>query len=309
MERRRLGRTGAEVSVLAFGGSPLGGVFGRIDESEAAATVHAAIDAGINYFDVAPYYGNAEEVLGRALGSRRDEVILATKAGRYPDGFDFSRSRIIASVEESLRRLRTDHLDVLIAHDIEFGDLDRILDETYSALLELKQAGKCRWIGMSGYPLPALRRVMAAPHLDMLLAYCHLCLCDTSLAEGLAPHAAMAGVGLISASPLSMGLLTDEGPPAFHPASEELRAAARKAAAWCRARGVSLSRLALQFAVDEAARRGVTATLVGMADRRVLQSNLDALNGARYPESTEAVRSIFAAVAERTWATGRPENS
>src|SRR5580658_6798296 len=118
MEYATLGHTGLRVSKLGFGGSPLGNEF-----AEAERAVHCAIDLGINYFDVAPYYGRtlAETRLGAALVGRRDRVVLATKCGRYDVAkFDFSTARIRRSIDESLERLRTDYLDVFLAHDIEF---------------------------------------------------------------------------------------------------------------------------------------------------------------------------------------------
>src|SRR5215212_2606696 len=124
MEFRLLGSTGLEVSVLGFGASPLGDVFGRINADEGIRAVHCAIDLGVNFFDVSPYYGLtlAETRLGQALRGKRDRVILATKCGRYDeDEFDFSARRVAASVDESLRRLQTDYLDVVHAHDIEFA--------------------------------------------------------------------------------------------------------------------------------------------------------------------------------------------
>src|SRR6516165_3228306 len=123
MDYATLGRTGLRVSKLGFGASPLGDVFGPADEAETTRAVHCAIDLGINYSDVAPYYGRtlAETRLGIALKGRRDRAIVSSKCGRYDVAqFDFSASRIRRSIDESLRRLQTDYLDIFLAHDIEF---------------------------------------------------------------------------------------------------------------------------------------------------------------------------------------------
>ena len=132
MKYRQLGNTGLKVSILGYGASPLGSVFRPIDEAEGIRTVHEALDLGINLIDVSPYYGltRAETVLGRALrGVPRDRYILSTKSGRYgADEFDFSAERIVRSVEESMRRLNVDHIDILHLHDIEFGDLRQIVE-------------------------------------------------------------------------------------------------------------------------------------------------------------------------------------
>ena len=113
-----------KVSVIGFGASPLGDVYGEIVPAESQRAVRSAIEAGINFFDVSPYYGRtlAESRLGEALHGVRQQIFLATKCGRYDvTVFDFSRKRITAGLEESLSRLRTDYVDLLQVHDIEFG--------------------------------------------------------------------------------------------------------------------------------------------------------------------------------------------
>ena len=164
MERRPLGRTGLDVPALGFGTAPLGDIFGAIDEGDAIAAVHAAIERGVDYFDTAPLYGFglAEERLGKALEGRRDRAIVATKCCR--DGFtefDFSAARVTASVDESLRRLRTDHIDIFQIHDVEFGDARQVLEEAIPAAHALKESGKVRFVGITGLPVRHLRRLAA----------------------------------------------------------------------------------------------------------------------------------------------------
>jgi L-galactose dehydrogenase len=157
---RMLGDTGLEVSILGYGASPLGGVFGLIDEDAGVAAVHEALRHGVNIIDVSPYYGitRAETALGRALrGIDRSSYVLATKVGRYGEHeFDFTAERVRRSVNESLTRLGVDHIDLIQCHDIEFGDLDQIVNETIPTLYELRDAGKVRFVGVTGYPMPAL---------------------------------------------------------------------------------------------------------------------------------------------------------
>ncbi|CAN5796816.1 hypothetical protein BH24BAC1_BH24BAC1_37950 [soil metagenome] len=145
MEYRRLGITDLDVSVLGFGSSPLGNVFEEADEGEGVRAVLLAIDHGINFFDVAPFYGYtlAEERLGRALEGKRQEVFLATKCGRY-EHFDFSYQRVLESIDESLARLKTDYVDLYQLHDIEFVDREQILHEAIPAALKVKESGKAR---------------------------------------------------------------------------------------------------------------------------------------------------------------------
>ena len=116
--------------------------------------MHEAIDLGVNFFDTAAYFGNAEERLGKALVGRRDRLIVGTKAGRfgYTD-FDFSPTRIRRSLENSLRLLKTDYVDILQLHDIEYVPLRPVFEDSYAELAALRDKGLCRYIGMSGYPL------------------------------------------------------------------------------------------------------------------------------------------------------------
>ncbi|MCA1595789.1 MAG: aldo/keto reductase [Chloroflexi bacterium] len=253
MRYRPLGRTGINVSVLGFGASPLGSVFRNVIEAEAISTVHLALDRGINFIDVSPYYGltRAETVLGKALKSvPRDGYYLATKVGRYgADSFDFSAARVTASVDESLSRLGVDVIDLIQCHDIEFGSIEQVIEETIPALGRLRDTGKVRFVGITGYPLKIFREVLERTAVDTVLSYCRFSLNDTSL-ETIIPFLQDRGVGLISASPLSMGLLTDRGPAEWHPAPAQLRSAAARAAAYCRQHGADIAQIALEFSLS-----------------------------------------------------------
>lgn len=291
------------VSPLGYGAAPLGNVYGEVDPAIGIASVHRAIDLGVTFFDVSPYYGNtvAEDVLGRALAGRREEVILCTKAGRYgADTFDFSAERIGRSAEESLRRLRTDYLDVLLAHDIEFGDPEQVLGETIDALEDVKRRGLCRMIGASAYPLHVLRRAIEARRLDAVISYCHYCLFNTGL-EDLIPVARSRGTRVINASPLGMGLLADAPPPDWHPAPPDLVTACRRAAEICAAHGVQLADLALQFAMGA---QGVWTTVIGMPTTDQVERNVRAAEIEPDRELLAAVREVLAPVDGTTWPSG-----
>ncbi|HEX9116238.1 MAG TPA: aldo/keto reductase [Anaerolineae bacterium] len=309
---RTLGRTGLEVSVLGYGASPLGNEFSTIDPAEGRRAVRQAIDLGINYFDVSPYYGRtlAETRLGEALEGRRTEVILATKAGRYgvnlPDGFDFSAERITRSVEESLRRLRTDYFDVFQVHDIEFGDRNQIIEETLPAMFRLREQGKVRFVGITAYPLQILAQVAARLPVDTILSYCRYDLLDTGLETTLLPLAKERGIGLINGSPLHMGALTDKGVPAWHPAPRRVLAACQEAAAFCRARGADIADLALQFALAEPA---VATTLVGMSKVTHVERNVRLVGTTADPELLAGVKDILRPVMNAVWLEGRLENN
>jgi len=224
--------------MVGFGGSPIGGVFRPVAEPEAHATVRAALDAGINYFDTAPYYAAtvAESVLGAALaGVPREHYVMATKVGRYGKvDFDFSATRVVRSVDESLARLRCGHIDVIQVHDLEFVPLEQIWTETLPALDRLRATGKVRFVGITGLPLKALRRVLshATQLVDTVLSYCHGTLNDETFLP-FATQLRAAGVGTLNAAPLGMGLLTRDGPQSWHQAPAVLRSACAKAAAYC----------------------------------------------------------------------------
>jgi L-galactose dehydrogenase len=308
MRFRKLGNTNLVVSVVGFGASPLGNVFGTIDPKEAEEAVHLAIDKGINYFDVSPYYGMtlAEQRLGDALAGRRDKVILATKCGRYgAASFDFSGRRIREEFENSLRRLRTDYVDLLQVHDVEFGDICQIIDEAIPALRELQEQGKARYIGISGYPLKILLRIAETVPVDTILTYCRYNLMITDMDDVLSPMAQKHGIGLINASALNMGILSEEGAPDWHPAPMEVRNAGKKAAEYCRNRGVNISELAMRFCLDHPY---VATTLVGMSTRHHVESNIESLASTTDPKLLSEVREILAPVLDYKWASGTPEN-
>jgi L-galactose dehydrogenase len=307
-EYRRLGHTDLEVSVLGFGTSPLGNVFGTIDPVEGRRAVHFAIERGINFFDVSPYYGLtlAESRLGDAIAGYRDKILLATKCGRYgPDRFDFSEKRVAASIDESLERLGTDYVDLLQAHDVEFGDVQQIIDETIPAMRRVQEQGKARYIGITGYSLRTLVRIAEAVPVDTILSYCRYNLMVTDMDEILVPVVEKHRIGLINASPLHMGVLTEQGAPEWHPAPAEIREAGKKVAKLCRDHGTSVSELALRFCLDHAQ---VSATLVGMATRHQVEANLRLLQAITDPELLSEVRLLLSPVINRTWPSGRPEN-
>jgi L-galactose dehydrogenase len=309
MQYRKLGRSGLEVSLLGFGTSPQGNVYGAIDPDESTRAVHLAIDNGINYFDASPYYGLtlAEDRLGQALAGKRKQVILATKCGRYgDDSFDFSAKRIAASVDESLQRLRTDYVDLLQAHDVEFGSFEQITEETIPAMREIQKQGKARFIGITGFPIKALVRIAKKVPVDTILSYCRYNLMITDMDSVLTPFTRENQIGLINASGLHMGILTERGGPDWHPAPPEVRAAAKRAAEVCCRWGADLPQVALRFCFDHPY---VSTTLVGMTTRREVETNLKLLHVKSDPELLKEIRAAIGSSFNTVWASGRPENN
>ena len=285
-----IGRTGMRVANLAFGASSLGGVFHSIREEEGIRAVHTAIDHGINFIDVSPYYGHlkAETVLGKALREiPRDKYYLSTKVGRYgQDGvntWDYSARRATASVYESMERLGVDYIDLINVHDIEFqarmeGGLQKIVDETLPALVALKQKGVVGHVGITDLQPENLKWVVEHCEegtVESILNFCHYSLNDTLLADYLG-FFEQHGVGVINASPLSMGLLSLRGTPEWHPASQQLKDACRNAAIYCREQGYPIEKLAIQFSTSQNPR--IATTLFSSANPDNVLKNISYVN-------------------------------
>ena len=306
-----LGRTGLNVSVVGFGASPLGNVFGEIDINEGQRAVDTAIDKGINYFDVAPFYGLtlAETRLGQYLKGKREHIILATKVCRYGwtlEDYDASPERMYQSVDESLKRLQTDRIDVLQIHDVEFGNPDYIIAETLPALIKLKEQGKIRFAGITGYPLQILKTIAETGLVDTILTWAHYNLMNTTMDQVLTPFTREEGIGLINASPLHCRVLTDKGAPDWHSASKEILDIGMKGVDWGRKTGLDIADLAMQFALDHPY---VATTLVGMSKTEHVQSNLKWVGVKPDPAALKEVLKIIEPVKDLNWVEGRLENN
>lgn len=309
MKYTRLGRTDMAVSAVSFGTAPLGGIFGAFDEHDGLAAVNRALDHGINLFDSAPYYGlgAAEERLGRALGRCRGEVYISTKAGRYGDAeFDFTPSRIRQGVHASLKALNTDYVDILQLHDVDYGDLDEIFVDAYAELVRLRDEGKCRYIGMTGYPLKTLGRAVMETELDVVLNYAHFTLLNLQLADELLPLCEARGVGLINAAAVSLGMLTERGPAIDVLAGQDIRDAAERARQVCRDQNVNVAYLANQFSIQ---RSGAATTVIGTVRREHLDMAVKAATSPIDEKLLADVLSTTENVHRVSWVTGRPENN
>jgi L-galactose dehydrogenase len=314
MQLSPLGNTGLDVAPVALGTGPLGEMFGPAPLDEAVRVVQGAIDLGVNLIDTAPMYLSAEERLGVALRGRRDRVILATKTGRFPgDDFDFSPERIRTSLENSLRLLGTDHVDVLHLHDIEWVPLDPLFDDSMAAMQELRDAGKVRFLGVTGYALPAMERAIHETDIDVLLTFAHGTLLDDSLAERILPIAAERGVGVMNAAALALGILAPHGTnmPGRHPAPEDVQRTAEAMRALAADRGIDLAFLANQYSIQ---RSGAATTVVGTAKLAHLESAVRAADTPIDEELLDAVLALRpprpkgASAAQGQWQLGLPEN-
>ena len=312
MEYRELGKTGLKLSALGFGASSLGGVFHDLREAEGIKAVHTAVEGGINFIDVSPYYGHlkAETVLGKALREiPRDKYILSTKVGRYgKDGvntWDYSAARARASVFESMERLGVDYIDIINVHDIEFqaslpGGLAKVAEETLPALVELREKGYVGHVGITDLQIDNLKWVVEhvpAGTVESVLNFCHYCLCDDALLDAL-DFFEQRGIGVVNASPLSMGLLSSRGAPDWHPAPAALMEACRKAAGFCAEEGYPIEKLAMQYSVGEPR---IASTLFSSTSPQNVLNNIGYVSEPAPAELVARVREIIGPAFGLTW--------
>ncbi|MCS1412054.1 MAG: D-threo-aldose 1-dehydrogenase [Verrucomicrobia subdivision 3 bacterium] len=267
MEHRKLGNTDLSLPVVGFGTSSLGQEFRQVKLNEAFESVHIALDLGMDLIDTSPFYGRSmsEVLLGIALRDvPRDRYTLCTKLGRYDLAhFDFSAKRVVESIDVSLHRIGIDHLDIILCHDIEFVPMQQIVDETIPAIQKIRDQGKVRYIGFSGYPQKIFKFVIEQISVDCVLSYNQYTLQNTRFLDETVPYLKEKGIGAMNAGPFSARLLTNAPLPAWLKEPEEVKAAARKAAALCDEHGVDIAQLALQFSI---AHPDMATTIAGSAN-------------------------------------------
>lgn len=295
------------VSILSFGASSLGGIFHSLKEEDGIETVYTAVDNGINFIDVSPYYGHlkAEILLGKALKNiERNRYYLSTKVGRYGENgrnyWDYSAQKVKKSVFESMERLHVNYIDLINVHDIEFADLEQVCKETLPALVELREQGIVRHVGITNLTLKHFRYVIDhVPEgtVESILSFCHYCLNDDALSDYL-DYFEQKKVGIINASPFSMGLLTERGAPEWHPAPKPLRDLCRKAAEHCKVRGKFIEQLALRYAVDN---RRIATTLFSTTRPEGVLQNIRWMEDSLDEELLAEVRRILEPRLRDTW--------
>ncbi len=313
MRYTALGKTGMSLSHLGFGASSLGSVFRPTNLNDSIKAVETAIEGGINFIDVSPYYGHykAETVLGEALKHiPRDQYFLSTKVGRYgKDGvntWDYSAQRAKESVYESMDRLHIDHIDLINVHDIEFqaalpGGLQKVVDETLPALVELRELGVVGHVGITDLQLENIKWVIDHTEpgtVESILNFCHYCLNDDKLIDFM-DEFEKKGIGVINASPLSMGLLSSRGVPVWHPAPKPLVDACARAAEFCREKGYPIERLAIQYSVSNPR---IASTLFSSANPENVKRNIEWANEEPDMEMVEAVKQIIGDQQRVSWA-------
>ncbi len=310
METRELNGTDLELPVIGFGASSLGAEFRSVQLDEVLASVRTALELGMNFIDTSAYYGRgmSEVLLGIALRDvPRDDYLLCSKLGRYDvDKFDFSAARVAESVDVSLHRLGTDHLDIMLCHDVEFVNLNQIVDETLPALRKAQAAGKVRYVGISGFPMKVFDVISSQADLDCVLSYNQYTLQNTRFADEAVPMLKAKNIGTMNAGPFQARLLTNAPLPDWCLETPEVKAAARAAAEHCTKRGVDIAQLALQFSC---AHPDMTTTVAGSANPDNIRKWAEWLAQPIDETLLAEVQAIFAPVKNVGHPAGLPENN
>jgi aryl-alcohol dehydrogenase-like predicted oxidoreductase len=249
----------------------------------------------------------SEVLLGVALRDvPRERYLIGTKLGRYDRAhFDFSARRVVESVDVSLHRMGVEYLDICLCHDIEFVDMSQVVEETIPALRKLQDAGKVRFIGISGYPMKIFRYVLERTDVDVVLSYNHYTLQNTMFGD-LVPYLKEKKAGVMNAAPFSARLLTNAPLPMWHKATPEVRAVCRRAADHCAAQGVDIAQLALQFSI---ANPDMTTCITGSANPGRVR---EWARWAAQPLDTkllQEVLDILKPIHNWFYIEGRPENN
>ena len=288
-------RVDLELTRLSLGTAPLAGLFKSVDISESDQLIHTALDNRMNYFDTAPLYGHglAEERLGRILGKVSQPFVIQTKVGRvlnwvekadpvpwFPDAdphiqpvFDYSADGIRRSLEESLKRLGVDHIDIALMHDAE-NHIPEAINIAYPVLADLKRQGIIKAVGIGINLCDVAIEIMKNVDLDIVLLAGRYTLLDQSAQNKLLPYALERKVDITIGGVFNSGVLADPKPGAtfeYLPASDEIIAKAQAIGAFLSERGIPLTAAALQFPLRHPA---VTSVLTGSRNSRELLANM-----------------------------------
>ena len=288
-------RVDLELTRLSLGTAPLAGLFKSVDISESDQLIHTALDNGMNYFDTAPLYGHglAEERLGRILSNVTKPFVLQTKVGRvlnwvekadpvpwFPDAdphiqpvFDYSADGIKRSLEESLKRLGVDHVDIALMHDAE-NHIPEAINIAYPVLADLKRQGVIKAVGIGINFCDIAIEIMKNVDLDIVLLAGRYTLLDQSAQNKLLPYALERKVDITIGGVFNSGVLADPKPGAtfeYLPASDEIIAKAQAIGAFLSERGIPLTAAALQFPLRHPA---VTSVLTGSRNSKELLANM-----------------------------------
>jgi len=300
MRYTKLGETDMHISAVSLGTTAFGALAEK-DDDLVADILMTALQKGVNLIDTAPWYGEgkSELVLGQALKAlkiQRKSFYIATKVGRYQTEvdkmFNFTSERTLQSVEESLNRMGLKYFDLVQLHDVEFcASNQQLLQHTIPALLKLKKMGKIKYIGVTGFPLDLLKDLVKQTEtgvISTVQTYSRATLFDKELIDEL-PFFHEHGVGVIHASPLGLGLLTERGAPTWHPAPSKLQEACHSASLFCKKAGVNLAKIATVWSMQQ---DGIASTLVTPSSLSHLNFNLNAVSAILSEKEEDTLTEI-----------------
>ena len=263
------------ISKLSFGCASFGNhnAYGCVTQDIANTLVYTSFySCNINYFDTSPYYGNSEIILGKALSFiPREYYLIGTKIGRYSnDKTDFSLDTIKNSIKTSLKNLNTSYIDLVQCHDVEFGNIKQIINEILPYLQTLKEKGIIRYIGITGLSLPVLDYIIihSTIKIDTVLTYCNYSL-HCNLLDNYITKWTSNNIKIIQGGCTSMGLLTDKGPPKWHPASIELKNKCKQVSTKCKKLNENITKIAFQHIYNNP---NIATILIGPINTNELQN-------------------------------------
>jgi aryl-alcohol dehydrogenase-like predicted oxidoreductase len=305
MEQRPFGKTGLTVAPVGFGAAPIG--FLRTEQKQVASVLDLLLDHGVNLIDTAAIYEGSEEAIGRAVASRRDEYILVSKCGQeFPDvaGAAWSAEVIANTIDRSLKRLRTDRLDVVLLHSCDLTTLQR--GEAISALVRARERGKIRFAGYSGDNEAA---ALAAEHNQIAVIETSVSICDQANIDLVLPAALQRGVGVIAKRPLANAAWREPSAQPGMYAEYASEYTARFQAMKISPADLGFQGLPQQLWPEIALRftlsiHGVHTAIIGTTDAGHAKSNLQM--AAKGPLPAGAVEALRAAFRRGEAAAGRP---
>jgi aryl-alcohol dehydrogenase-like predicted oxidoreductase len=205
MKYRRLGNCTADVSAIGLGGMAMTDIYGRADEGEAIATIHAALESGLNFIDTSDAYANGrnEEMIGRALKGRRDKAVIATKFGNLGNAVNGKPAYVAEACDKSLKRLGVDEIDIYFQHRV---DPEVPIEDTVGAMKRLVEQGKVRWLGLSEAGAETIRRAHTVHPIAALQT--EYSLWSRFVEDDILPTCRTLGIGFVAYSPLGRGMLT-----------------------------------------------------------------------------------------------------
>jgi aryl-alcohol dehydrogenase-like predicted oxidoreductase len=303
MKKVKFGRTGLEVSVVGFGGAPIGIL--EVEQEKAARVLNLLLDSGVNLIDTAAGYAGSEEMIGKAISHRRAEFVLVSKCGRKVPGIDapeWSAENVWTTIEQSLRKLRTDYLDAMLLHSCDLETLKR--GEAVAALAEAQKAGKVRWPGYSGDNEAA---AWAAGRAELAVLETSVNITDQANIDLVLPVARKNNVGVLAKRPIANAAWKPIGEqPGFYASyastytdrfaqmkmdSRELRFGGKAEEAW--------PEVALRFTLSQP---GVHCAIIGTTNPENAKRNIEYAGKGALPE--EVVGRIRAAFRRAEGASG-----